>query len=129
VVQLAQQVKRGDPVFGVRSARERDRARRRLVAVAAGDHVDGVEIADAAVLGGLGKVLFGLEHRRSHRHIGHLGLVEKCVRAGVIERLESAQLLGARALHENVLAPAERGNGQCDTKCRHDRTEHHGRPA
>ena len=80
-------------------------------------------------LGGLRKVLLGLEHRRPHRQLGHLRAVEQRAGAGVVARRKPGQLFAVRALHGDVLAPRERCRRQRHTEQCDHRAQHHRRPA
>ena len=92
-----------------------------LVAVGAVDDVDAVEVADAALRGGLRDVVLGLEHGGPHRQLGHPGVVDQRPRARVVARRQPGQFLAVGALDGHVLAPGERRGRQRDREQRDDR--------
>ncbi len=128
-MQLAKKIQRRDPVLGVRAAGQRDGAGSRLVAVGAVDHVDVGEVADATVNGGFRQVLLGVQHRRAHRQLGHLHVVEQGTRTEIVTRRQAGELVAVRPLRRDMLTPGERRHRQRDTEQRHHRTERDRRPA
>ena len=113
VVQLAQQVQRGDPVLGVRAAGQRDGAGRRLVAVGAVDDVGVVEVADAAVAWwSPGRSSLASSTVGRIGSLGTLALLISARAPGIVARERPASSLPFGALHGDVLAPGERRRGQ-----------------
>ena len=124
VVHPPEQIQCGDPVLGVRAARQRNGSVGVRVAVGAVDEPGIGEVADALVDGGDGQVFLGLQHRRTHRQLGHPGVVDEGARARVVAGRQAGELFAVGAQHHDVLAPGERGRGQRHPQQRHRGAEH-----
>ena len=129
VVCAAEQVQCGQPVFGVRPAGQGDGPGGRHVAVGAVDHRRVDEVADAAVPGGDREVFLDLQDGGPHRQRRDPHVFGQGTGAGIVLRVEHAELLARGAQDRDVLAPGERGRGQRDAQQHHHRAQRHRRPA